>query len=314
MWLSILVENACKGIGKLGELAFGRKFREKEYLDALMRAQGKRHAKAIEGGELVFIGTRLIPASLLQNVPQAMMLPLVSGMEEEARNLNANLAIAADVLKATPDDQVSDEPVNPDWFARWRREAQVIGDEEMRQIWGRILAEEVKNPHAISLKTLDVLKNITADDAHLFCEVARFRIASLITIDPAPLGEYEAIDLLSLQDLNLITLDLNIRIGACIVGSYGIFKCNGFVLTIIGDNSFVLSHLRGATLTKAGEEICNISDTISPATPEEIKKIGDAVWDGRSPQMREMNAYPITSIKMPELKYNRLAPIHTWAQ
>lgn len=314
MWPVVLVENICKGIGRLGELVFGKKFREKEYRDTLMEAQGKRYAKAIEDGELVFTGEKLIPVQLLQNMPPTELVPLISGMEEEAHNLNATVAIAADILKDTPDDQVSDEPVNPDWFARWRREAQVIGDEEMRQLWGHILAEEVKTPHTISLKTLDILKNITAKDAQLFCKVVRFRINELIPLDPAPLGDYNLSNLLKLQELNLVNVDIDVRIGAKPKDDICVFRCNGFVLSSVSDKEFSLADLAGATLTHAGEEIYRISDTISSATEEEIKKIGDAVWANRSRKIRAMKAHPIISIGVRSYQYNPTIILYSWGK
>lgn len=313
MWPAILAENSCKGLAKLGNLVLAKWSRGKERRDALMQAQTRKDVQAIEAGKLVFTGEELRPALELPNMPPAAV-PLVAGMEDEAHNLNTNLAIAANILKDTPDDQVSDEPVNPDWFARWRREAQVIGDEEMRQLWGRILAEEVKNPHAISLTTLDILKNITAEDAELFCKVSRFRINGLIPIDPAPLGDYNANDLLNLQDLNLINVNLDVKEGSIALDDCRLFRCNGFVLSAAGCIKFSLTDLRGATLTRAGQEIYSISDAISPATEEEIKKIGDAVWANHPSQIRAMSAHPIIGIRLLQFQYDSNIILHSWGE
>ena len=313
MWPAILAENSCKALAKLGNLVLAKWSRGKERRDALMQAQTRKDVQAIEAGEFVFTGEELRPALELPNMPPASV-PLVVGMEEEAHNLNANLAIAANILKDTPDDQVSEEPVNPDWFARWRREAQVIGDEEMRQLWGRILSEEVKHPRAVSLKTLDVLKNIIAKDAQLFCKVVRSRINTLIPIDPAPLGDYDARNLLTLQDLNLLSIDLNLRIGATPINGYCVFRCNGFVLSALSNVDFNLPHMSGGNLTMAAEEIYSISDAVSPATEEEIKKIGDAIWANRPSQIRKMSAHPITSVRLPEWRYDTHISLYTWGE
>ena len=151
MLSKVLDLSNSKGGQKLLDLVLARFFRKKNYLDALMEAKGRRDGKAIEDGRMDFDGKHLIPALEMPNI-SPVVVPYAAGIQEEALNLYANLTITADILKDTPDSQVSDEPVNPDWFARWRREACLIGEPEMQVLWGRILAEEVKKPHAISLR------------------------------------------------------------------------------------------------------------------------------------------------------------------
>jgi len=55
-----------------------------------------------------------------------------------------------------------------------RREAKVIGHEDLQRLWGRLLAEEIKAPGHISYRALDVLKNITGKEAQLFQRLTPF--------------------------------------------------------------------------------------------------------------------------------------------
>lgn len=255
----------------------------------------------------------MVPTLPSPAIPAAAAVPFLAGQDEETFNLNANLAIAANILKDTPDDQVSDEPVNPDWFARWRREACLIGEPEMRVLWGRILAEEVKQPHTISLKTLDILKNITSDDARLFCKIVRFRIATLIPIEPSPLGDYDLANILTLEDLNLMRFDLSLTTGVARTSEDDgyLIPCNGFVFFISGDSEPEIKRLSGAILTGAAEEIIKIADTIPPATDEEIKTIGDAIWSNISSQ--NMVAYPIVEInRSGSYRFDKSKPLRRW--
>ena len=50
----------------------------------------------------------------------------------------------------------------------------------MQGIWARILAGEVESPGRTSLRTLDVLKNITKEEADLFASVSDFVIGDVI--------------------------------------------------------------------------------------------------------------------------------------
>ena len=87
-------------------------------------------------------------------------------------NINNVVAVAAQSLK--DDKDVSSEPVNPDWATRFFDIAQDISDEAMQDLWGRILAGEVTRPKSYSLRTLDVLKNITREEAELFEKAAQY--------------------------------------------------------------------------------------------------------------------------------------------
>lgn len=87
-------------------------------------------------------------------------------------NINNVVAVAAQSLK--DDKDVSSEPVNPDWATRFFDIAQDISDETMQDLWGRILAGEVKRPKSYSLRTLEALRNITHEEAELFEKIAQF--------------------------------------------------------------------------------------------------------------------------------------------
>lgn len=58
-----------------------------------------------------------------------------------------------------------------DWFVRFYEAVGNISDEKMQDIWAKILAGEISHPSSYSLKTLDVLKNISKRDAELFVKV-----------------------------------------------------------------------------------------------------------------------------------------------
>ena len=95
---------------------------------------------------------------------------IVAKESKRQNNINNVVAVAAQSLK--DDKDVSSEPVNPDWATRFFDIAQDISDETMQDLWGRILAGEVKRPKSYSLRTLDVLRNISCEEAQLFEKVA----------------------------------------------------------------------------------------------------------------------------------------------
>ena len=115
----------------------------------------------------------------------AVMLTKLQGEEQlanyiyarESRKMNNVQQI---VEKTKPlfdnDENVSEEPVNQDWLNRFMSTVEDISDDEMQNLWAKILAGEIKQPKSFSLKTLDVLRNITKEEAELITKIAKFAI------------------------------------------------------------------------------------------------------------------------------------------
>ena len=72
--------------------------------------------------------------------------------------------------------EVEDHKPNPDWSARLFQDAQDVSSEQLQKLWSKILAGEVQNPGQTSLRTLNVLKNMSQQDAITFEEVSKYII------------------------------------------------------------------------------------------------------------------------------------------
>jgi hypothetical protein len=95
-------------------------------------------------------------------------------------NIECVTAAAAEELSRNPGETVSPEYPSDDWTRRFFDYAQDISDEMVRRVWGRVLAGEIKQPGAFSIRTLDALRNFTKDDAVLFERMVRAAIFSTI--------------------------------------------------------------------------------------------------------------------------------------
>ena len=71
-------------------------------------------------------------------------------------------------------EQVPDTPVDHDWTARFFDNAKDVSDEEMQKLWAKLLAGEVESPGRASLRTLDILRNMTQKEAKLFARVVNY--------------------------------------------------------------------------------------------------------------------------------------------
>ncbi len=68
--------------------------------------------------------------------------------------------------------EVSNEPVDDDWIVRFFNCVEDVINEKLQEIWAKILAGEIKKPRSCSLRTLDLLKNLSVDEAIIFEKVS----------------------------------------------------------------------------------------------------------------------------------------------
>jgi uncharacterized repeat protein (TIGR03899 family) len=91
-------------------------------------------------------------------------------------NIDNVSQIAAEQL--SQEQTVSTEPVSEDWTTRFFNIVEDVSDSEMQNLWGRILAGEVKQPQSYSLRTLELLKNLNKRDAEVFIKFANLAYSS----------------------------------------------------------------------------------------------------------------------------------------
>ena len=96
----------------------------------------------------------------------------VSIIEKEARRIKTRKRIVekAESIKSE-DENISDEKPTDDWMTRFFNIVEDVTEDTMQNLWAQILAGEVKRPHTFSLRTLDVLRNMTKEDAELYVRV-----------------------------------------------------------------------------------------------------------------------------------------------
>ena len=164
-------------------------------------------------------------------------------------------------------DSVSDEPVDEDWRTRYFNRAQDISNEEMQEIWGKILAEEITRPGKISFRTLDILSNISKSEAKVFetaCKLA-FNHGMILKLNDEkndlPQFGLSYNNLLMLRSAGLIYESDNLNV------TFTPYKPEDGVAFKIGDykimaykpdtDKYVFDQIK---FTPAGEELMNILD------------------------------------------------------
>lgn len=142
--------------------------------------------------------------------------------QEAKKQLNIEnvTAIAADELKNEP--PVTDEPLDEDWTTRFFRIVEDVSNEEMQALWGKILAGEIKQPKTYSLKTLELIRNLSKSEADTFMKVANFAIKS---VNKNVLFKTGNEDLLSkVYNINYADIALLIEVGLIQPGEFISFQ------------------------------------------------------------------------------------------
>lgn len=114
--------------------------------------------------------------SIIENkeitIDETVIKSLVDKSLKEIINVNEILEKTAQLLEQ--EEKISEEKVDTDWATRYFNTVKDIGNEEMKIIWAKLLADEISSPGAISLRTLDLLRNLSPSEARLFQKIVSF--------------------------------------------------------------------------------------------------------------------------------------------
>lgn len=122
-------------------------------------------------------------------------------------NIAKSILIAEDIL-SQDQQEVSEAPIEDDWLYSWREYAGRVSVNELQDLWGRILAGEVKQPGTYSIRTLEFLKGISKSEAELISKAARYVIDGRIHRNKDGFLEVDGLNfsqLLFLQDIGILS-------------------------------------------------------------------------------------------------------------
>ena len=98
-----------------------------------------------------------------------------------------------------------------DWIHIYLESAKNASDAYMQNVWAKVLARELAQPGSFSYKTLDVLKNMSADDYRLYEKLASLAGEGFIFQSKALNDYLPWPNQLKLREMGLINLDASER-------------------------------------------------------------------------------------------------------
>lgn len=156
-----LIEVISQGIGTLYKPRAIRKEADSEAYKIGVIERAKSNAIA-EG--------KVIDFELYENIQQRIVY------QETRKQINIDNIAHIAGTQLNQEQEVSEENIENDWTTRFFNIAEDISDEEMQNLWGRILAGEIKKPKSFSIRTLELLKNLSKEEAEIFAKFSSLKI------------------------------------------------------------------------------------------------------------------------------------------
>lgn len=227
----------------------------------------KGHRRLLEDGTISELSDKEVTAVSdgTETIEKAAETRRRSDRIREEVNVNKAIIHAEEALTEDPQEP-PDRNIDDDWINRWKEYASKVSADDLQQLWGKLLAGEVKSPGRYSLRTLDLLRNISKDEAKLIETAAQFNIASCIAGEEDEILAKEGITfskLLFLQELGVIVgveaIGMTREFCSTIEGSFQqALLSNGKVLLVTHVDVEKKLELSSYGLSSVGEQIFSL--------------------------------------------------------
>jgi len=301
--LKRLIEVVAEGIGGVSRPILTRKnadakaYEIRKLAEAIADNQKLLGPVKYDNGEIVIEsgqgkGSLELPEATLDS-------RVVSRMAYQEAKRQSNLEritqYAAEDFDGT-EEMGSDRP-DSDWTARFFRIAEDITTEQMQALWGKVLAGEVKRPGSFSLRTLDILKNISQKEAETFVRIARvaFLTSKKVFIPNPDNGKFLKehfdigfLDLFLLREIGLLApSDLEFHLVPIEKDTQSSFTCGSTCVLVNRPAGTPKQRVNAVVFTGIGKQLLHLVERV-PADPQYIAKfassfqtVGVVVQSGR---------------------------------
>ena len=188
------------------------------------------------------------------------------------------------------EEYITNQKVDQEWVLNFFENAGYISDEHIQEIWSKILIGEIKNPNTYTLRTLNILKNMTSFEANLYEKIIPFifyeKENPFIYNDIELLEKYglEFNELIKLEDCGLISLNVGVSINFKDIKNY-IYNKN-YVIVINGEKNLGIYRI-----TESGKQILNLIKNNICSNDKYFLEIGEKLKKDNSGIL--INAYKI---------------------
>lgn len=273
--LKRLIEVISGGLGNVSKPYLIRKTADAKAYEIKVIAEAMAESKKLlthteyEDGKVKVLAPEAPPEGF-PALPHRVAARIQYKEQREQQNVEAVCSNAADELQK--ETSVPDERPEPEWVSRFFEISSGISSEELQYLWGRILAGEIKRPGSFSLRTLDVLRNLSRREAENFVKLGNYILRSgekAFYIDPKAYiftkdGAPTFLDILALKDAGLISeSDLAFSFNAAIAGEISHFLYGPLILMFEREKDTPKLASEVGALTRVGIELLQLL-TVQP--------------------------------------------------
>lgn len=237
-------------------------------------------AMADAAGDLALEDSGLVDRALQSYLPQQMRKQ--SNREGVAR---ATLEYLDSDEPPAPEEPPAD--IDPDWMNVFVRYAEDASSERLQELWGRVLAGEIRGQGQTSLSTLRFISELDPEVASQFEKFAPRVVQSTFARKPERLGGTELSSLRLLEEMGLLTGiqgNFDQKVTFDHEGFHTIWSKRYF-LRLKATPGFEYK-IRAMLLTRVGREVYKLLDQ-----PEEIASLRDFAQTSRKPEIVQANIY-----------------------
>lgn len=181
--LTRLIEVISKGCGAVSapylikKTAEARAHEIKVIGDALKEVREKSHLPVVYDAGSIEMWQKPEDSTLrLEHAPISERALSRLDFRERKRQDNLEKVTTVAATELNGETNVPDQSPDEDWVNRFFSSAQDVNSQEMQQLWGKILAGEIKKPGSYSLRTLDFVRNLTKTEAEVFENLGRLAL------------------------------------------------------------------------------------------------------------------------------------------
>lgn len=186
------------------------------------------------------------------------------------KEINASKAVInAEEVLANDTQTPPERAIEEDWVLRWREYAGRVSNDELQQLWGKILAGEVKSPGRYSLRTLEFLKELSKEEAERITQLARFALEGCVVRSASEYLNEHGISfdfLLEMQALGVVS-----GVGGFLKREWSsnasdryvrVLRSNGKVLLVENEQSSKTVSLDAYPLTTIGMQLLELGNFV----------------------------------------------------
>ncbi|PCJ45266.1 MAG: membrane-fusion protein [Moraxellaceae bacterium] len=219
MWETLVEKGVGGALQPWQEKRLGKARNQIRKDELLILAAAEKDAANIRSGNAVYTSLLEHDGKSLPATHRVEPTINLDSLSEIANNTNqyeairkevnvSNSIVVAENILANDHSEAPEEKIDEDWLYSWRDYAGRTSSEELQELWGRVLAEEIKGPGSYSFRTLEFLKGLSKSEAEIMSNVAQFVVAGRIWRGKEKFLEKEGVkfnELLFLQDLGILS-------------------------------------------------------------------------------------------------------------